>query len=158
MGDYNYISKIFHTEIDFQMLQSLLMGNSVDFYEEEEKLRASIDNDKYLLSTVRKRKLRRALEKNKELKEPVQRIWLEPDIYKVARILINEFNVNRSFEANFEKFDLVDSLYFPHQIKFNIKAEKNISMTIDYSKIASNKPQNFPFSIPERYEPIRIGN
>ena len=155
VGDYNYISKLLHTELDFQMLQSLLIGNSVDFYEEEEKLRASVDCDKYLLSTIRKRKLRRALEKNKEFKDPVQRIWLEPGIYKISRILINEFNVNRAFEARFEKFDLVDSLYFPYHIIFDIRAEKNVSIEINYSKIISNKAQSFPFTIPEKYEPIK---
>ena len=58
-------------------------------------------------------------------------------------------------EAKFEKLDLVDSLYFPYNINFDIKAEKCISIKIDYSKITSNKPQTFPFAIPEKYELIK---
>ena len=156
VGDYNYLSKLFHTELDFEMLQSLLIGNSVAFYEEEEKLRASIDQDKYLLSTIRRRKLKRALERNKEIKEPVQRIWLDPTIFKISRILINEFNVNRSFEARFDKFNLIDSLYFPNLINYEIRAEKKISISIDYSKIVRNKPVLLPFTIPEKYAPIKF--
>lgn len=155
VGDYNYISKLLHTELDFQMIQSLLVGNSVDFYEEEEKLRASIDENMYLLSTIRKRKLRRAIIKNKEFKDPVQRLWLDPEIFKISKILINDFNTNRVFEGKFGKFTLVDSLYFPFEVNFNVKAEKNISLNLSYLKVVRNKPQSFPFSIPEKYKPVK---
>ena len=40
-GDYAYISKLFNTELDFDMLESLLIGNSVNFYDEDEKLKSS---------------------------------------------------------------------------------------------------------------------
>lgn len=154
IGDYNYISKLLHTELDFYMLQSLLVGNSVEFYEEDEKLRSAIDDHKYLLSTIRKRRLKKVIERNKELKDPVQSIWLEPGTYKIARILFNDFGANRTFDAKFEHFEKIDSLYFPHKISFDIKAEKKISMSLEYSKITINKPLTFPFSIPEKYDPI----
>lgn len=154
-GDYNYISKILHSDLDFEMIQSLLIGNSINFYEEEEKLKSSIDNNKYLLSTIRKRRLRRVMEKNKDLKEPVQSIWLEPHNYKVSRIFIDELNSDRTFNATFEEFEKQeDSLFFPYKLNFAIKAEKNIFIGINYSKVTINKSQTFPFSIPEGYELI----
>lgn len=63
-----YISNILHTELDFDMLQNLLIGNSVSFDHEESKLKSMIDNKRYLLSTIRKRKLRKVLNENSDLK------------------------------------------------------------------------------------------
>ena len=145
---------LLNADLDFEMVQSLMVGNSAEFYEEDEKLRSAIDDYRYLLSTIRKRKLRKVMEKNKELKEPIQSIWLEPEIYKILRILINDFSSNRSFDATYGKFGLVDSLCFPYKVSFDIKAEKNVSIFIEYSKVTINKSQNFPFSIPEKYEQI----
>ena len=155
-GDFNFISKLLHTDLDYEILQSLLIGNSVEFYEEDEKLRSSTDKEKnqYLLSTVRKRQLKKVMEKNKEMKEPVQTIWLEDGTFKIVRILFQDFNTNREFDAAFGKFEKEDSLLFPHKINYLIKAEKNISIDISYSKISVNKLQTFPFSIPEKYESV----
>lgn len=153
-GDFNYISRLLQTDLDFELIQSLLIGNSVAFYEEEENLRSSIDNNTYLLSTIRKRKLRKVIEKNKELKDPAQVIWLEPETYKILRILFKDFNTNRSFEALYSNFQKADTLLFPNNITFEIKAAKHLFITVEYAKIITDKPQSFPFSIPEKYEPI----
>lgn len=157
-GDYNYISQLLHTELDFDMLQSLLLGNSIEFYREDEKLKSMIDNKRYLLSTVRKRKLRKAMKENTDLrikKDLIQSIWLEPETYKISRIYIEDFNTNRTFDANYSNFQNVDSMTVPFNLLFDIKAEKNMNIKIEYSKISRNTAQTFPFSIPSKYEPIR---
>ena len=153
-GDFNYISKLLHADLDYEMIQSLLVGNSVSFYEEDEKLKSGIYDGKFLLSTVPKRKFVRVIEQNKELKDPVQGIWLDPSNYKIVRILFNEFNPDREFDASFSKFELVESLLFPHSISYTIKAEKKVFIQLDYSKVTVNKSQTLPFSIPEKYERI----
>ncbi len=158
-GDYNYISKILQTELDFDMLQSLLLGNSVSFDQEEAKLKSMIDNKRYLLSTIRKRKLRKVLVDNSDLKgrkDLIQSIWLEPESYKISRIYIEDFNSNRTFDANYTNFQVVDSMSVPFKLTFDIKAEKLLNIKIDYSKINRvAPPQSFPFSIPAKYEKIR---
>lgn len=157
-GDYNYISQLLHTELDFDMLQSLLLGNSIEFYREDEKLKSMIDNKRYLLSTVRKRKLRKVMRDNEDLKikkDLIQSIWLEPETYKISRIYIEDFNTNRTFDANYSNFQTVDSMTVPFNLLFDIKAEKNMNIKIEYSKINRNTVQTFPFSIPSKYDPIR---
>lgn len=154
-GDFNYISRLLHTELDFEMVQSLLVGNSVEFYEEDEKLHASVNDCKYLLSTIRKRKLKRIIEKGKEPKEPSQAIWMAENTYKISRILFKDFNTNRSFDARYAEFTPVDSISFPMKVNYDILTiEKNVSIKMEYSKVVLNKPQTFPFSIPEKYEQL----
>lgn len=158
-GDYNYISQLLHTELDFDMLQSLLLGNSVSFDHEEAKLKSMIDNKRYLLSTIRRRKLRKVLEENSDLKgkkDMVQSLWLEPETYKISRIYIEDFNTNRTFDANYSNFQVVDSMSVPFKLVFDIKAEKVLNIKIDYSKISRTAPpQTFPFTIPAKYEKLR---
>lgn len=153
-GGFDYISKLLQADLDYEALQSLLIGNSTEFYDEDEKLRASIDNKQYVLSTVRKRKLKKAIERNKELKEPVQSIWLDPNTFKITQLLFKDFNTNREFQANYYDYKAVDSTAFPHKILYHIKAEKNVFINIEYTKVEKSEQQKFPFSIPEKYEPI----
>lgn len=154
-GDFTYLSQLMNTDIDFEMLQSLLIGNSVTFYDEEEKLKPGVNDCQYTLGTIRKKKLRRVMEKGKELKEPVQSIYLIPETFKISRIIFYDFNPDRSLDAHYGEFEKVDSLQlFPKKMNYVIKAQKNISVDISYSKILLNPEQSFPFKIPSNYEPI----
>lgn len=158
-GDYAYLSNKLHTELDFDMLQNLLIGNSVSFDHEESKLKSMIDNKRYLLSTIRKRKLRKVLNENSDLKgkkDLIQSLWLEPETYKISRIYIEDFNTNRTFSAVYNDFKTVDSLSVPFQLLFDISAEKKMKIKIDYTKISRlATPQTFPFTIPTKYEKLR---
>ncbi|MCW3103532.1 MAG: hypothetical protein JWO09_1972 [Bacteroidetes bacterium] len=153
-GDYAYISKLLNTELDFEMLQSLLVGNSVSFYDEDEKIKPGVDDCQYTLGTVRKFK-RRRVERGKELKEPAQSIFLVPENFKIARILFYEFNPDRSFDAHFGEYVTVDSSQlFPQKMNYTIKAEKNVTIDLNFSKVTLNEEQTFPFKIPDNYEQI----
>lgn len=160
IGDYDTLSKILYTPVDLEVLQSLLIGNSVEFYEEDEKLRASVDSCSYLLGTIRKRKLRKVIQKGKELREPAQNIWLTDSAFKISRILFHDFETRREFDAQFQNFQSVSMpdgeapRSIPFTITYIIKAGKTIAIDLEYSKVSANKSQTFPFSIPEGYERI----
>ncbi len=161
IGGYDTLSKMLNTEIDLEILQSLLIGNSVEFYEEDEKLRPGIDSCRYILGTIRKRKLRKVIEKGKALKEPAQNIWMTDSTFKITRILFREFGSRREFDANFSNFKNVDlpegiakKISIPFNLTYYIKADKIITINLEYTKASANKPQNFPFTIPQGYERI----
>jgi len=157
MGNYSFLSKAINTEIDFEMLQSVLIGNSVDFYDDD-KLRTYIEEGNQVLSTTRKRKLKKVLNNTPEenlLKELVQRIWLDASTYKIKKNIINDFNTNRTFEGNYSNFHLVDSLLFPFTANFVIKAIREMRVDINYSKVEINNVQQMPFTIPAKYEPMK---
>lgn len=162
ISGYDTLSKILKTEIDLEILQSLLVGNNVEFYEEDEKLRPGIDSCRYILGTIRKRKLRRAIERGKELKEPAQTIWMMDNTFKIVRILFREFGTGREFDAHFENFQNVDlpegetkQITIPFVLAYYIKANKVFTINLEYTKASANKQQNFPFTIPEGYERIK---
>jgi hypothetical protein len=158
VGDYQYLSSLLSIDVDFETMQSVLIGNSMEFYDEDEKLKSGKDSTYYLLSTIKKRKLKKALKENNENaanKELAQRIWLHPLTFKVYQIVINDFPNDRTFTANYSDFQVVDSSYFPFKANFVIQAQKKIILDIDYSKVVNDKPQTMPFNIPSKYERIR---
>lgn len=155
-GDFTKASKIFNTQLDFEMLQSLLVGNSVSFYSEDEKIKPGVDNCRYTLGTIRKYKLRKVMEKGKELKEPAQSIYLVPETFKISRILFYEFSPDRIFDARYSEHTLIDSTQlFPLKMNYMIKAQKNVRIDIIYTKPRLNEDQSFPFKIPDNYEQIK---
>lgn len=152
-GDFNYLSKMLNTELDFEMFQSLITGNSVAFYEEDEKLRSTRIDNKYVLSTVRKRKLRKVLQDNINVKELFQIIWIHPDNFRIDKLLINDPTSGRSFIALYSELQKIDTTnVLPMKGRFDITAEKKATISFEYSKVTLNTPQSFPFSIPESYE------
>ncbi len=153
--DFSYFSTLLNAEIDYDDLQSLLTGNSVTFYNEDEKIKSGVDNCQYTLGTIRKYKLRRVMSKGKELNDPVQSIYMVPETFKISRILFYDFNPSRSLDARFSEFTPVDSAQlFPLKMSFIVKAKKNINIDIQYSKPRLNEEQSFPFKIPDNYEQI----
>jgi hypothetical protein len=157
-GDFALLSQALQTDVDYEMMQSLLIGNSVTFYEEDEKLRSSINQGecRYTLSTIRKRKLKKVLEGQKPLQDPLQTISLDPSTFKILNILFLD-EQTRTFRAAYGSFTSLDSMQFPYKAEFFAKGlTKSAGITLNYTKVTLNKPTDFPFSIPDDCIPIVI--
>lgn len=152
-GDFKYINKMFNIDIDFDILQSMFIGNAFSYLEEDD-FKTFVDKDYYLLSTMRKRKLKRTIQKSDSLNLIAQSIWLEPRTFKIAKYSFHDFNINRIFNVNYSNFAPVDSQLFPFKMLFELKGDKPALVHILYSKVAHDKPQSLPFTIPEKYERI----
>ncbi len=157
-GDFALLSQMLQTDVDYDMMQSLLIGNSVSFYEEDEKLRSSINQGecRYTLSTIRKRKLKRVIEGQTPPKDPLQTISLNPDGFKILNIFFLD-EQNRTFRVSYSEFTPLDSMIFPYKADFFAKGiSKSAGMNMQYTSIKLNKPTDFPFAIPGDCVPIII--
>jgi hypothetical protein len=157
-GDFNYINDLLNADLDFNVIQSVIIGNSAEFSEDDEKLKPVTDrtNCHYILSTERKRKLRKIEKGEADLKKALQIITLNPENYKIINNEFIEPTANRSFNAKYADFKIKDSVYAPYSVDIDIKAEKNMNIKIEYVRIEKNKPQKINFNIPKSYEPIKI--
>lgn len=158
-GDFALLSQMLQTEVDYDMMQSLLVGNSVSFYEEDEKLRSSINQGecRYTLSTIRKRRLRKVMEGQTPPQDPLQTISLDPaQSYKIMSIFFLD-EQNRTFRASYSDFRTLDSMQFPYKAAFFVKGlTRSAGGSLEYTSIKLNKPTDFPFSIPDDCVPIII--
>jgi hypothetical protein len=154
-GDYTYLNECFNTNIDFNVLQGLIIGNDFNHYENE-KFRASIDDGLYRLSTAARHKLKKYVRKTEAIPNAfIQNIWLCPYDFKIIQHTIKEIKKeNKKLQVNYYDFTEINSQLFPKSLKFNLQAENKIEMVIDYSKITVNKKINLPFKIPRKYKSI----
>ncbi len=157
-GDFNYINDLLNADLDFNVIQSVIIGNSAEFVNEDEKLKPVTDrvNCNYMLSTERKKRLRKIEKGEEDLRKALQIITLNPDNFKIIK---NEFvdpTANRSFTANYSDFKTKDSIFAPYHVDIDIKAERNMNIKIEYVRIEVDKPQKFTFNIPSKYEKIEI--
>ena len=158
IGDFNYINQLLNADLDFDLLQAALFGNSADFDDDDNKLKPAADrtNCHYLLSTERKRKLKRITSGQDSLKRSMQTMTLDPETFK---ILTNEFvdvSTNRKFSANYSNFTAIDSVFAPHHVNIDISAEKQINLKINYVRMEINQPQKMPLNIPKNYDRLPI--
>ena len=152
-GDIKNMNKMFKTNIDFDMLQSLLVGNDFSYYEND-VFKASIDGNMYKLNTFGRGKLKKHLKsKEDSLKILMQDIWLDAENFKIAKVHIKELKGDRSLIAEYKDYSLIDSLRIPSKIKYEIKNEKDkIDVNIEYVKIAVICPLEFPFNVNSKYQ------
>lgn len=156
-GDYSYINELLQAELDYDMIQALLFGNSAAFYDDD-RLKPGKDkaNCNYFLSTVKKRTARKINSGQVQPGENYQTIWLSPLSYKIVMLEYEDIKTKRKFNACYDEFKLVDKFLAPYKLTYSISAEKIIKAEVRYTKMELNEVTTFPFKIPASYTPIEI--
>ncbi len=156
-GDYKYLNQYLETNVDFDILQAIIIGNDLSHYENN-KFRASVDNKFYKLSTAARSKLKKFVRKHEmEPKVFIQSILMSPDNFKISKLSLKEIKKeNKKLEASYSRFTEIDEQLFPKSINFDLQAENKINVEMIYSKIDINEKLNFPFNVPRKYQLITI--
>ena len=161
VGDFAFINKSFNVELDYNMLEALLVGNSIDF-EKNEKIKTAIDRQKdfYFIGTERKRKvkkdIKKDIKKDKEvIKNQTQILWIYPESFKIAELMLKDPEKDQSLQGVFSEHKLVNEQLFPFKLNFMVESKKNLKIDVEYGKITLNNTLNFSFKIPEKYEQIQ---
>lgn len=157
-GDFNYINELLHADLDFDLLQAVLFGNSAEFHDDDDKLKPVTDrqNCRYMLSTERKRRLKK-ITQGHDPKKSLQSMTLDPETFKIVKNEFIDVETNRIFTATYEKYPAKsDSVYAPRHVNIDIVAEKKVNLKIDYVRVEKNVPQKLSINIPAKYEPIPV--
>jgi len=160
IGDFDYINKLFGADLDYQMLEALLVGNSLEF-ERNEKVRSSIDRKKhtYYLSTEKKRKVRKEIKKDRsKIKEQTQVLWIDPLTYKINELMLSSPESKQSLYSVFSEYKELNTSneqLFPYSLYFKLESTTPSVIEVSYTKLSTGKILSFPFKIPEKYEQIK---
>ncbi len=157
LSSFSYLNNTFQLEVDFQMLESLIFGNYFS-YLNDTKLRSSyVDEDEYIISTLRRRKLKRSMEDKELHKRIIQDVWINPNTSRITKMAIDDNKLDKKVITKYENFtsisaeEEVKTQDFPHKLSMEIESAKPAKFGYEVSKITLNKEQDFPFSIPEKY-------
>ncbi|OQX76239.1 MAG: hypothetical protein B6D64_10250 [Bacteroidetes bacterium 4484_276] len=154
IGDYKFVNEFLKTSIDFGILQSIILGNDFEYYENA-KFKASIDGGGYRLTTAGRRKLKKYVRNNADDERIfLQSIWLSPDNFKITQIRIKELTQNsKKLTAKYSGFEEIQGQPFPFKLEYEVETDTPITVGVKYSKIVLNQSLKFPFKIPSKYNP-----
>jgi len=156
LGDYQFVNDFLETNIDFDILQSFIIGNDFQFYDKS-SFRASIDGGEYRMVTNERSKLKKYIKQGEtDSKIFIQHIWLNPENFKITRSDIKEIKKeNKKLIASYNDFGEINEQLFPYSLNFDVHAEEyNIKIDVDYSRISIDQELKFPFSLPSKYKQI----
>lgn len=161
LGNMDYVNKNFKLNIDFNMLQGILVGNQSIPFEEGDKPLSWIDSSTYLISTIRDRKLRKSLVKEQKMErlsrreESVLQYRLDPETFKIIQVAYSRLHDDRTLFAEYDDFELVGEDLFPHTCSITLEdSTQATTVSVKYLKVKVDKPQTIDFNIPEKYEQI----
>lgn len=169
---FSYITNRFKVDVDFNMLQSLLLGNDFSAYENN-NFKAAYDNGSYRLNMAERAKQKKFIRNNSDAQRVlVQSVWLNTDNFKINQIRIRSlFDETRKLDVFYDDFQKTDSQWLTTHVVFDIVArEKAISkkdgeekmenqkikIELNFSKIELNPLLSMPFSVPLKYQRVVI--
>ena len=148
-GDYRYLNELLQIEVNFKMIQAILLGNVYLHYSIEQYISVR-ENTELVLSTIKKRRIRREI----DLEIPqilTQEIWFSSLQNKIVRMEMQDYRPVRKFTVNYLQFEKVDELSMPNKLIITAQADKHVKIDLEYSRMTINKELNLPFNIPEDY-------
>jgi hypothetical protein len=143
-GGFKYLSDLLGTELDFEKVQNLLIGEAL-FNLSDGNYQASIHEDIYLLQPKNQSVIFELFMK------------LDPAIFKLKSQEITQMKPFRHLQIDYLSHQEVDKQIFPEKIKV-IAVERNeeLIVQLEFKGVTLNQDLRFPFSIPSGYELIEL--
>ncbi len=140
-GDFAYLSKLLGTELDFESVQNLLLGNAIlDL--RKEKYNSRISDGNYEL------KPKKAVELFKILFE------LEPRNFRISSQEVSQPEKGLSFKAKYTYQDISGKI-LPNTVKvLALSKSEETKIDLDFRGLELDKSLNFPYKIPKGYKEI----
>ena len=178
VGTFNELNSKVGIEMDFDMLQDILIGNAIGLEKDEGRFRSEIEGDNYLMISKYKRKVRRVvgvddrkLENDTIVINPndpryqrtirrvdenddliISRYWLEPANFKLVKSVFNDLIRQRTMEVFYGNFEENEGQSYPSNCKIvTISPKMEQELSFDITKLSSGKSYDFPFEVPDDY-------
>lgn len=136
---FSYIYKFTNKQINFGLLQAVLSGNAAaDFMTTKSDL--AQENGVWVLSGTTESLAYRSVFNT---------------LLKVTETTLNDAKAGQAFKVSYGKYTPLNNALFPSSLNISTKSgAKMINIEIEFSKIESNVPVEFPFTVPKSYELI----
>ena len=143
-GDFALLSKWLGTELDYQKVQNILLGQAV-LNLKKEKYDSKIDNQLYQLSPIKENELFGIL------------FFLNPDNFKLNRQQITNTEKQQMLSVSYANYKDIKGEQFPEKINIRATDKENLTtINIEYKSVEFNEQLTFPFEIPSGYKEISL--
>lgn len=143
-GDFALLSKFLGTELDYQKVQNILLGQAV-LNLKKEKYDSKIDNQLYQLSPIKENELFGIL------------FFMNPDNFKLNRQEITNTEKQQMLTVSYANYKDIKGEQFPENINIRATDRNNLTtINIEYKSVEFNEELTFPFEIPSGYKEITL--
>ena len=158
LGSYDDVENIIGMKLNYMLIHDFINGNAL-MLDTNVKYVSSIENEAYLLSTHKSKKIDKILQSNKiSSAQFLYRCWIDPLNFKCKKVAINLLEIDNTVIAeysNWKKFK--DNLIPMNSSVTYINQLDTISIDLQYhTNIKLNNKLTFPFRIPNSYTPFNI--
>lgn len=141
-GDFSYLSKLLGTDLDFEQVQNLLLGQSL-FNLREGKYDMEVADENYQL------KPRKVAELFKTL------FQIEPKNFRIATQQLAQPLQKRLLKIEYKNYQKINKWVLPNEVLITALDNKvTNTIAIEYRNIEFDRQLNFPYKIPNGYKEI----
>ena len=145
-GDFDFLSELLGTEIDFKKAQDILLGQSIFNLNPSEYDINQIQNKYKFLPKIQKQNF-------------IYSILLNRDNFKVNTETLSQPEDQRLLTVRYGEYQKVEGGFYPSEIKINAtQKEDRTKIELNYKRIDLNPTISFPFKIPKGYEEIQFNS
>jgi hypothetical protein len=136
---FSYAYRYTNKQVDFSLLQSIFSGNTIAAFMKN-TAGLTQENDSWVLGG--------------QQQDLAYRILFNT-LLKVSEDNLNDVTSGQALKVVYGDYQKVNDALFPTKLKINsIAGKQKIGIDMEFSKIESNVPLDFPFTVPKKYEVI----
>jgi len=142
-GNYASLSKWLGTDLDFQKVQNMLIGEAMDDLKKG-KYKTTIDQDLYKLEDT-------------SSKTTAKSFFFEAANFLIKKQEITQEKQDRTLQVTYPNHQEYPQAILPAQVNIEaIQQGKKTNINIEYNAVTFNENLSFPYSVPDGYERIYI--
>ncbi|QDO93116.1 DUF4292 domain-containing protein [Formosa sediminum] len=143
-GDYKLLSDFLGTDLDFNKVQNLLLGEAL-FNLKEAAYVSEVYDDAYVVQPAEQR--------------PLFELFyiINPAYFKIVSQQLSQPKESRLLQIDYLKYQDVASEIIPEHIKINaVEASSETIIELEFKSVSLDEKLNFPFKIPSGFEAIEL--
>lgn len=141
-GDFSFLSNMLGTELDFEKVQNLLLGQAL-FNLKDESYNVSVSEENYELKPKDPGTLFKTL------------FQIEPKNFKMASQQLAQPLRKRVLDIKYKNYQKINKWILPNEINIvAVENDKRNTIDIEYRNIEFDEPIRFPYKIPSGYKEI----
>ena len=143
-GDYKYLSDLLGTNLDFNKVQNLLLGEAI-FNLKTDNYKVFIHQDKYALQPKKQRELFELF------------YIINPDNYKINSQQLSQVKTLKHLQIDYKSYQDVANQSLPEIIKIlALEGDKQTIIGLEIKSVNLNANLRYPFNIPNGFNKIKL--
>ncbi len=148
VGDMGFINRMLNTDLDFFMLQSLLVGSDFEHFTSD-NFQLRQDRGMLLLHAPDRKRAGHSTQAYQH------NLWLDQNSFRIQQALLFQPEEKRLIRTNYKNFVTVEGQKFPSEVSLEFSDPgSRAELSMSYSRTSVNNPRQMTFSIPSRYSPL----